>query len=302
MSTATRTRRPARTAAQQAEAKEARTAELARLKSLFDEKVQSLARSEQWLDMLKTMAHFHAYSFQNTLLIWAQNPEATYCTGYQTWKKLGYQVRKGEKGIRIYAPYTFTRTDKDGQELTDDTGAPIKGVGFRPVSIFDRSQVDATDNARPLTDDTVQVLHGSDEHGIILSLGDALRATGWEVVFEPISGGANGYTSPSARRIVIDCENPAAQQAKTLIHEAAHALLHSELEAGQYVQHRGLCETEAESVAYVVAGALGWDTTAYSVGYVAGWSEGDKETLQKSGENVLKAARTILEWVEANPR
>lgn len=299
--TATSTRRP-RTEQQQAETREARTAELAALKKTFDEKVTTLRNSDQWKNMLTTMAHFHRYSFQNMLLIWAQNPEATHCTGYATWKKLGYQVRKSEKGIRILAPYTYTRTDANGEPLTDENGQDVKGVGFRPVSTFDRSQVEPGENARPLDDETVQILHGNDEHGIILSLGDALRAAGWNLTFEPIKSDANGYTDPKTRRIVVDSEIPAAQQAKTLIHEAAHALLHADLKTGQYVQHRGLYETEAESAAYVVAAALGWDTAAYSVGYVTGWSEGEAETLQAAGANVLKAAHTILEWVEANPR
>lgn len=301
MATATRTRQP-RTEQQQAEAREARTAELTALKKTFDEKVVTLRNSDQWKAMLDTMAHFHRYSFQNMLLIWAQNPEATYCTGYANWKKLGYQVRKGEKGIRILAPYTYTRTDKDGEPLTDENGQEIKGTGFRAVSTFDRSQVEPTDNARPLSHDVVQTLHGNDEHGIILSLGDALRAAGWDVAFESIQGGANGYTRPDTRRIVIGEDLPAAQQAKTLIHEAAHALLHSDLKGVQYVEHRGLYETEAESTAYVVAAALGWDTGTYSVGYVTGWSEGDTETLQAAGANVIKAAHTILGWIEANPR
>lgn len=300
MATATRTRKNQPKAAETAAKAQARLEELAALKKTLDEKVTTLRNSEQWEAMLRTMAHFHHYSFQNMLLIWAQKPDATYCTGYQSWKKLGYQVRKGEKGLRIFAPRTFTRLDSDRNPKLDEEGKEIKGISFHPASTFDRSQVDATATAQPLDDQTVTILEGNDEHGIILSLSDALKAAGWTIKFKPISGGANGFTNPKEKRIVIDNENPIAQQAKTLIHESAHALLHTDVK--EYVLHRGLAETEAESTAFVVAAALGWNTGAYSVGYVTGWSNGEPETLEAAGKNVLKAAHTILEWIDSNPR
>ena len=59
--------------------------------------------------------------------------------------------------------------------------------------------------------------------------------------------------------------------------------------------HRGVKETEAESVAYVVAGILGLDTTAYSIGYVAGWADGDPTTIKATAARVLRAAHTLAD-------
>ena len=50
------------------------------------------------------MARFHNYSFNNTVLICAQKPDATYVAGYSTWKKLGRWPVKGSHAIRILAP------------------------------------------------------------------------------------------------------------------------------------------------------------------------------------------------------
>jgi hypothetical protein len=61
----------------------------------------------------------------------------------------------------------------------------------------------------------------------------------------------------------------------------------------EYLEHRGLMETEAESVAYVVAGLVGFDTSAYSVGYIAGWSDGDADLIKSTATRVLRAAHQI---------
>ena len=78
-----------------------------------------------------------------------------------------------------------------------------------------------------------------------------------------------------------------------LLHEAAHAVLHGDLAAGEYQAHRGICETEAESTAYVLANLLGLDVDASSISYVAGWSKADPTVLTAAAANVLHAVNTI---------
>ncbi len=58
---------------------------------------------------------------------------------------------------------------------------------------------------------------------------------------------------------------------------------------GEYEQHRGLAECEAGSVAYVLSGIAGLDTSAYSVGYIATWTHGDTDLIRVSAGNVLAA-------------
>src|SRR5690606_26312783 len=101
---------------------------------------------------------------------------------------------------------------------------------------------------------------------------------GWTVSREPIPGGIDGYTTTDgSRRIVVDANLSDADAAATMLHEAAHAILHAEpqpsdpsaadehttvpvaAEAGPDDEqsrdrpadgmHRGQKEIEAESVA-----------------------------------------------------
>ncbi|GAB2461283.1 hypothetical protein [Xylanimonas ulmi] len=95
------------------------------------------------------------------------------------------------------------------------------------------------------------------------------------------------------------------------LHEAAHSALHADDADGEYVRHRGIKETEAESVAYVSAGLLGLDTSTYSIGYIAGWSDCDPQVIKDTASRVLRCAHTfvealteppVVEPVEATPR
>jgi hypothetical protein len=126
-----------------------------------------------------------------------------------------------------------------------------------------------------------------------------LQSEGWSVARETIPGTSNGFTrNDGSKSIVVSDEISDAQAVKTLIHEAAHMVLHVKDDgtpAVDYSAHRGVCEIEAESVAYVVAALLGLDTSAYSVGYVAQWAEANLELISSTGENVTKAVNKIAE-------
>src|SRR5690606_14159723 len=137
-------------------------------------------------------------------------------------------------------------------------------------------------------------LTGDDPTGIYDAMSAHMAAQGWTVTREAILGETNGYTTlDGTRLIVVDETLTPAQAAKTMLHEAAHATLHADADGtadpGEYVAHRGRMECEAESVAYVLAGLVDLDTSAYSVGYVTTWTKGDVETIRATAENVLKA-------------
>ena len=114
---------------------------------------------------------------------------------------------------------------------------------------------------------------------------------------DQLGAGLNGYTSHDDKRIVIAADISPAQAAKTTLHEAAHAIMHAGIAPTEYHEQRGQCEVEAESVAHVVAGILGLDTSAYSVGYVAGWLKGDADLIRQSASRVLAAAHRIAEAI-----
>ncbi|GAA3949575.1 ArdC-like ssDNA-binding domain-containing protein [Microbacterium sp. CnD16-F] len=273
---------------------EERRAEAEGLHATIAEQVEELRTSEAWSRFLTFAQAFHRYSLNNLLLILAQKPEATSVAGYRTWQKLGRQVRKGSRGIRIFGGRDVRETVEDEQSGEEKEQRRVR---FFPVSVFDISQTDPIDPEADDPSTLAQPLTGNDPAGIFDAVADYLTGKGWTVEREPIDGAANGYTDPEARRVVIDADLSPAQAAKTALHEAAHVELHAEEDHAEYVEHRGVKETEAESVAYIVAGILGLDTSAYSVGYIAGWSKCEPETIKATAANVLRAAHTLADAI-----
>jgi hypothetical protein len=107
-----------------------RRAQLEQLRQATNE----LLTSEGWQRWLRTRSRFHRYSLRNTLLIALQCPEATHVAGFRKWLELGRCVRKGEKGIRIFAPVSYRRRES---EQTAEAESERQLVGFRLVAVFD---------------------------------------------------------------------------------------------------------------------------------------------------------------------
>ena len=282
---------------------EQKRAEMEELHNTLTAAVEQLRDSETWTAYLRFARSFHRYSFSNLLLIWAQNPEATQVAGYRAWQAKGRQVRKGERGIRIYGTGTV-KVAADDEENGEEVENGRRRVFF-PVSVFDISQTEVMEGhedvsalAHPLT--------GEDEGGILARVVDHLTASGAVVEISPLTA-ANGYTEPASEgpvRVVIADHLSPAHQAKTALHEAAHIALGHLEDLAEYVEHRGRYEVEAESVAYVLAGMLGLDSAAYSVGYVAGWAErAEVDVIRDSATRVLAAVHALADvlHIDAEP-
>ena len=277
---------------------EQRHAQAEVLQESIADQVEQLRHSDQWQRFLDFAQAFHPYRLNNLLLILAQCPTATHVAGFRKWQSLNRQVRKGERGIRIFGfrQKKITSDPAEGEEITtDDSGQ--KTVTYYPMlSVFDLAQTDIIDP--DITDPQVitQRLTGDDPAGILTATTDYLHGLGWTVEHQPIPGDTNGYTTmDGSRQVIIDADLSPAQAAKTALHEAAHVLLHADEEHADYIEHRGARETEAESVAYIVAGILQLDTTAYSIGYVASWSHGDIPTIKATAARVLRTAHTLAD-------
>lgn len=277
---------------------EERRAQAEELQGSIAEQVEQLRDSDQWLRFLEFAQSFHRYSLGNLLLILSQCPTATRVAGFRQWQAKGRQVRKGERAIRIFGyaqkKITAEQASDENEDQAETTEDGQKIITYYPVlSVFDIGQTDPIDLDADDPSTLAQRLTGDDPIGIVEAVTDYLTEQGWTVAHEQISGSANGYTDAEARRLVLDAELAPAQAAKTSLHEAAHVILHAEEDRSEYVEHRGIKETEAESVAYVVAGLLGVDTSRYSIGYVAGWSEGDADTIKATAGRVLHAAHVL---------
>lgn len=250
--------------------------------------VEDLRNTEQWTEFLKFATAFHSYSLNNLLLILSQRPEATQVAGFRRWQGLGRQVRTGEKSIKIFGYSTKKVTEED--ENGDSQERQV--ARFPILSVFDIGQTDPIEGVEVPGSITAQ-LTGEDDFGIIDTLTAHLVENGLSVERQSIPGQKNGYTNPEQKLIVLDADLSREHTAKTLIHETAHVLLGHTENMTDYTLHRGLMETEAESVAYIVAGLIGFDTSAYSIGYIAGWAEADTALIKSTAGRVLHTAHQI---------
>ena len=275
----------------------ARAARAEKVEQMHDElsaAVDALMQSGRWLRWLDFLGSFHRYSFNNTMLIQVQCPHATQVAGFKAWQAKGRQVRKGEKGIRIFGkPF---RLVSETDEATGETTR--KAIKCPPpvVSVFDISQTDPIEGVEQLTAPVAQ-LQGDDHAALYERISEWMTGQGWTVTREQIPGESNGYcTVDGTRRIVVDADLSDAHAAKTAIHEAAHAILHTD-EEGKLTNEpdQATRELEAESVAYVVAALHDLDTSDYSVGYLASWSGGQADTIKATAVRVQEAVHLIAD-------
>ena len=248
------------------------------------EGIRSLTTSEAWLDYLRMQARFHRYSFGNVVLIHRQRPDATRVAGFHAWKALGRSVKKGERGIRILAPVTYSR--KAAEELEDGEPGRLL-VGFRGAVVFDVSQTDGQE----LPEGPTRRLTGNAPTESRARLEDVATGFGFRVEDSELPGSRNGDCSFGERLIRVRMGLAPAQQVKTLAHELAHGILHEGADC------REVAELEAESVAFIVCAEMGVDSSDYSFGYVASWAGGADEAIsqiRESGERISRASRAIL--------
>ena len=279
----------------------------------LEQGITELFESERYKEYLRVMSKFHNYSFNNTLLIAMQKPDASLVAGFSAWKNnFERNVMKGQKGIKIIAPSPFKirqemkKIDphtqqpiigKDGKPVTEEKEITIPA--YKVVSVFDVSQTEG----KELPDIAVDELTGDVER--YKDFFAALEKTSpVPIGFEQIAGGSHGYYHLEDKRIAIDEGMSELQTLKTAIHEIAHAKLHDiDLNAPENEQQprvdRRTREVEAESVAYTVCQHYELDTSDYSFGYVAGWSSGrELSELKSSLETIRSAAAEIINSID----
>lgn len=276
----------------------------------LEQGLQDLFNSDSYRNYLSTMSKFHNYSFNNTLLIAMQKPDATLVAGYKAWQKnFERHVNKGEKAIRILAPAPYKikeerdKIDPVTQELLlDKDGNPQKEEveitipAFRAVSVFDLSQTDG----KPIPELTAKELL-SDVEGYQDMIRAVEAISPVPIKLEEIAGDSKGYYDREAKRIAVQENMSESQTLKTMIHEVAHSKLHSkEVEQDEQMRKdRNTKEVEAESVAYTVCQHFGVDTSDYSFGYIAGWSSGrDTKELRASMDTIRRTASELITGIE----
>ena len=279
----------------------------------LEQGVQAIFDSDRYKEFLTAMSKFHDYSLNNTILIAMQGGNLV--MGFRQWEKeFDRHVKKGEKGIKIFAPAPYkvkklvdkidpeTRKpmlDREGKVVKEEKEITVPA--FKVITVFDISQTEGKEfpdlSVKPLLADVEQY----EDFFAALE-----KASPVPIAFEQITNGANGYFSLTDKRIAIKEGVSELQAVKTAIHEIAHAKLHDiDLNAPKDEQQphvdRRTREVEAESVAYTVCQHYGLDTSDYSFGYVAGWSSGrELSELKSSLETIRSAAAEIINSIDEN--
>ena len=259
--------------------------------------VEELFTSNRYQEFLKTMAKFHNYSFNNTMLIAMQRPDATLVTSYKNWQSMGRQVMKGEKGITIIAPAPYKKMKE--KEVLDENQRPIMGSDgkpkteqvevtvphFKAVTVFDIAQT----SGEPIQTLAPELLTAAVQD--FDSFMQAIqKISPVPIRFDEIDGNANGYYHNADKEIVIKKGLSESQTLKTAIHETVHAKLHDReiMESLGVEKDRLTKEVEAESVAYCVCSSFGLDTSDYSFPYIAGWSSSREMKEMKASMDVIR--------------
>ena len=268
----------------------------------LEDGIRELNESDRYRDYLNVMSRFHHYSMNNQLLIAIQKPEATLVAGYKAWTKKGLErhVRKGERGITIFAPAPYRakrlREKKDpetGNVILDAEGRPQKEIveitvsAYKTATVFDISQIEG----KELPAITETLTGHVRNYDMLLK---AVRGSaGIPVTFEDDLGAANGCYYPSENRIAIKKDMSESQTLKTLIHEITHSRLHDKVPGS--VKDRRTAEIEAESVAYVICQHFGIDSSQYSFGYISGWSSSkDLEEFRSSLRTIHDSSKELI--------
>jgi antirestriction protein ArdC len=234
------------------------------------------------------------------ILILQQKPDATHVAGYGTWRGLGRQVRRGERGIAVLAPVTYRREERDGDETKEpvdaddrDRGQQLRG--WKIEHVFDISQTEGN----PLPDVRPQLLQGEAPDGAWEAVAAQVVEQGFTLLREcdPRMREAIGTTDFRERVVRVRPDVSDAQSLKTAVHELAHIRL--EHGPGDCTDPRSRREVEAESVAYMVCHALGMDSGSYSIAYVGTWAPRgrEEEEVAACAGRVVAGARQILDQI-----
>lgn len=268
----------------------------------IDQGLATINTDEDWLNFLCFQAQFYNYSFGNAMLIFSQNPNATYVKGFKAWNNLGRYVKKGSKGLAILAPCirkveVFKEPENKNLYHDEEAEKEIRKVvsGFRIAYVYDIADTDGDDGMLPVL---VTGLAGNSEQEkeIYERLFGVISK---EHCVQEVSGTASkGSFNLETKVISIREDLEYLQKIKTLLHEYAHLLdfqMHPEDDIS-----RNRRELIAESVAFIVSLRLGLDTSRYSMSYIKSWLK-DKEELKIIADSVQKIAYTIItELVESS--
>ena len=279
----------------------------------IEEGIRKVFSNDNYWDYLKVVSRFHTYSFNNTVLIAAQKPDATLCAGFNAWKfKYGRHVKKGEKGIRIISPVKIKETVQE--EKTDpDTGQPVFNEDgqlaatpkvvwkqrFRASTVFDIGQTEGNPVPENLQMELRQLTSTQEGFDAFMAgLGDISHC---QFRYAEMPEGPDSFYDADSREIVIREGMEPGETLKAAVREASQQLLLDREQAGNRTADKTpeTRELEAASAAYIICDHFGLDTSDFSFPSLDSWSTGqDLKALRESGNAIRGTASQVIRSVE----
>lgn len=263
-------------------------------------------------EYLSFMAKFYHYSPSNISLIQSQFQGASAVGSFSFWKEKGFPVKKGEKGIKILVPNRTVAKfkDKDGtwKSVTKASAQEKKQIESKSVEVkpgrlyfavghvFDVSQTNAKVEDLPRIFPNRWLDGSVTDYKSLYKGMEAIAEKNGVKIIEPKQelGVAKGVSYTLTKEVALNPRNSELQNVKTLLHELAHAKLHTAETHMNYTAPEK--EFQAEMTAYAVSSYFGIDTSEYSLGYLANWTQG-KEMKDKT--KLLKEVHeTSIEFIE----
>ncbi len=280
------------------------------------DRVKNFVEESDYISYLKFIKKFRTRSFFNQMLIYMTKENATFVMGYKQWidkfnripvaclicrslSNKNCECEERTPPIRIVqlAPITYIKENAKGEEE--------EKIWFKDVYVYD------IEDTEPLPDLPIkEVFNEFDwniktvdvdvnfkklESMLLKIIKDNKFKFRYEEIFSESLG---GWTDHAVKEIVCKDNTTEADKIHTILHEMGHMFAHSEEELDRKRVYRPLVETEAETIAYVVADYLNIDTSSYSIGYIANWSKGDEDILQESVKRISKFANVIMDKIE----
>ncbi len=263
-------------------------------------------------EYLTFMAKFYHYSPSNISLIQSQFQGASAVGSFSFWKEKGFPVKKGEKGIKILVPNrtvakfkdkqgtwkSVTKANEEEKKQIESKSVEVKPgrLYFAVGHVFDVSQTNAKAEDLPRIFPNLWLDGSVTDYKSLYKGMEVIAEKNGVKIIEPKQelGVAKGVSYTLTKEVALNPRNSELQNVKTLLHELAHAKLHTAETHMHYTATEK--EFQAEMTAYAVSSYFGIDTSEYSLGYLASWTQG-KEMKDKT--KLLKEVHeTSIEFIE----
>lgn len=223
-------------------------------------------------EYLKFSSQFYNYSARNSMLIYQQNRGAQYCNSYKAYQDMGYQVNRGEHGMKILVPTLKTYLHIDDKLVPLSKATPEQKLAykshqiqseqklyFKVGTVFDITQTNCPKEDYPKY---LDLGYSSEQHAEICNVikkfcEQELNCQVYENDFKSVN--LRGYYNRSDNSISLSGMFDDTTKLSILTHEAGHAMLHNLHKMEDVVRPESQVEFEADATSVMLQSYFGVD-------------------------------------------